>query len=94
MDVCLSACINTFYHDIYLCKLLHFIILPKLQCLCDIAIGCDLYNTVRGKYLKGENIGEFDKFVSICQVLPSKCPSFTIQIACKSKFASILPSKS
>ena len=27
------------------------------------------------------------------EVLPSKCFSYTIQIACKSKFANILPSK-
>ena len=41
-----------------------------------------------------ENIGEFVKFVSIRQILPSKYPSFTIWIACKSKFANIVPHKS
>ena len=39
----------------------------------------------RGKILA--NFWQFAKF------LPSKCLSFTIQIACKGKFANILPSK-
>ena len=46
------------------------------------------------KYLEGENIGKFGEFVAFAKFLPSKCLNFTIQIACKSKFANILPSKS
>ena len=43
--------------------------------------------------LEGENNGEFGEWEST-KFLPSKSLSFTIQIACKSKFANILPSKS
>ena len=48
-----------------------------------------IYRTWREELLVNlANLWQFAKF------LPSKCLSFTIQIACKSKFANILPSKS
>ena len=52
--------------------------------------------TVRGKYLKGGNIGKFGEFMAIRQIFTLQMLSFTytIQIACKSKFANILPFKS
>ena len=51
-------------------------------------------HTVHGKYLEGENIGEFGKSWQFAKFLLTESLSFTIQIACKSKFTNILPSKS
>ena len=58
----------------------------------------DPEHTVRGKYLEGENIGEFGKFVAFCQIFTLQMSENVLfyypNIACKSKCANILPSKS
>ena len=43
---------------------LHYVIVNVTKVIC----------TVRGKYLEGENIGEFGKFMVICQI-------FTLQMS-------------
>ena len=52
---------------------------------CMYACMCVTYLcTVRGKYLEGENIGEFGEFVAIHEIFTLQ---MSYQIACKSKFA-------
>ena len=47
-----------------------------------------------GNIWRGKTLANLAYSWQFAKFLPSKCLSFTIQIACKSKFAKILPSKS
>ena len=61
----------TWLDPLSLCKTLWQAILCPLS---EVGVAMQMWNTIRGKCLEGENIGEFGEFVVICQI-------FTLQMS-------------
>ena len=70
-----------------------YVFLHDVYAVCRFTDGQYLY-TVRGKYLEGENIGEFGEFVANRQIITLQNIQFYHPKAWKSEFANILSAKS
>ena len=89
--VCVRVYSNVLHVRVHACSY----VLHGVTCVCVMCMSAHVHMcTVHRKYLEGEVLANLVTSWQFAKFLPSKCLSFTIQIACKIKFTNILPSKS